>query len=112
MTAINLRHFDALNYVEDAAKVGMNEDLAKFHARKMEQFESMMESKVESLIDNKEKVLATKKDISGLEVKLERDIASVEMRIAELKVELIKWILATGVGGVVAIAGLLKFMIH
>lgn len=32
--------------------------------------------------------------------------------LAELKLELIKWMLGIGVGGILAIAGMLKFMVH
>lgn len=43
------------------------------------------------------------------ETATKQDLRELELR---LKNELIRWILGTGVAGVVAIAGLLKLMVH
>lgn len=49
--------------------------------------------------------LATKGDIRESELRLQKEIALIESK-------LIKWILGTGIGSILAIAALLKFMIH
>jgi len=53
---------------------------------------------ITDLEDKQKNETATKQDLRELELRL--------------KNELIRWILGTGVAGVVAIAGLLKLMVH
>jgi hypothetical protein len=50
MGAVTFKHFDVLDYVENAAKAGINEEAAKFHARQLEQLETVIESRVQGLI--------------------------------------------------------------
>jgi len=49
------------------------------------------------------------KDKQKNETATKQDLRKLELR---LKNELIRWILGTGMAGVVAIAGLLKLMVH
>jgi hypothetical protein len=77
--------FDPVKYIQDARKIGFSQDQAEFNTQEFERV-------INTVITNQE--FGTKRDL------------------AELKLELIKWMLGIGTAGVLAIAGLLKFMIH
>lgn len=84
MTALNIK-FDPIIYARNLRNAGVSLEQAEIQAQTIEQV-------IEDIIANQE--LVTKKDL------------------AELKLELIKWMLGIGLSGILAIAGLLKFMIH
>lgn len=92
MNSINMKHFDTLAYVKRARELGTSEELAEFQARTIEGAIDVAVGNIEA------KELATKGDLRETELRL--------------KNELIKWILATGATTILAIAGLLKFMLH
>lgn len=89
---MSIKHFDVHGYVKKAKELGTSEELAEFQARQIEQAIDMAISNVEK--DS----LATKADLKETELTLRN--------------ELVKWVLGTGIATILAIAGLLKFMIH
>lgn len=93
MNTITVKHFDALEYVKKSRELGVDEKVAEFQARQIEQAIEVAISQIE----NKE--LATKSDIGALQ----KDLVTAELR-------LVKWILGTGVATILAIAGLLKII--
>ena len=97
MTTLTVKHFDTLNYVQEAKKLGTSEDLAAFQAKQIEQAIEVAIAQIET------KELATKGDIRESELRLQKEIALIESK-------LIKWILGTGIGTILAIAGLLKYI--
>jgi hypothetical protein len=90
---LTAKHFDALAYVKRARELGTSEELAEFQARQIEQAIEVAISTIET------RELATKNDI----IDLRKELVATELR-------LVKWILGTGITGVLAIAGLLKFI--
>ena len=67
MTAHVIRHFDALDYVDRSRALGVDENVAKYQARQMEQLLDMATENARTAIEAKE--LATKKDL--MEVKFD-----------------------------------------
>jgi hypothetical protein len=64
MTTFTARHFDTLEYVKQAKKLGTSEELAEFQAKQIEQAIVVAVSQIES------KELATKNDIKELELQI------------------------------------------
>ena len=90
MTTITTKHFDSLNYVKQAKKLGTSEELAELQARQIEQ---AIDIAVATIKDEMElHNLATKKDISNLELKIEQS-----------KNQIIIW-----VGGLLFASGLIQ----
>lgn len=81
--------FAVVNYIQRARKIDFTQEQAEFNAQELEHL-------IESIADNAK--IATKSDIA--------------VTIVNLEVKLIKWIIGTGMASVLAIAGLLKFLIH
>lgn len=83
MTIHAIRHFDALSYVDRSKALGLDEDLAKYQARQMEELLEMATDNARTTIEARE--LATKKDL--LEVK-----GDLRLDIQKSKLELIMWV--------------------
>ena len=77
--------FDPIDYAKQLRSVGVSQEQADVQAQTIERV-------INDIASNQD--LVTKRDL------------------AELKLELIKWMLGIGVAGILAIAGLLKFMVH
>ena len=88
MTAIAMRHFDILDYVDQSKALGADEKLAKYQARQIEQAIDIAVSTAKAEIDGRE--LATKRDLN-------EGFKEIELKIERLKSELILW-----VGGLMA----------
>ncbi|MDQ5921327.1 MAG: hypothetical protein QG673_1385 [Pseudomonadota bacterium] len=104
-------HFDTLDYVEKAEKLGIPSDVAKFHAREMEYLYTATIDEVKKEIKNEfnNKEFATKHDIQQAKLELQKEIAS-------LRYDTLKFIIWTGCGVSTVILGgvysLLKTMLH
>jgi hypothetical protein len=104
-------HFNTLDYVEKAEKLGISNEVAKFQARQIEQAVSTVAKEVKAEIKQElhANELVTKKDLDVVKLEL-------EVKIATIKSDLIKWILGTGIGAVITLSGvlftLLKLMLH
>jgi|LauGreDrversion4_2_1035121.scaffolds.fasta_scaffold229105_2 hypothetical protein len=61
MTTITTKHFDSLNYVKQAKKLGTSEELAELQARQIEQAIDIAVATIKDEIALKD--LATKKDL-------------------------------------------------
>lgn len=70
MTAAVIKHFDTLDFVEKSKALGMNENLAKYQARQIEQAIDIAVNTARTEIENKD--LATKKDIKELEAQIHK----------------------------------------
>lgn len=103
MATITISHFDTLGYIQTAKRLETTEELAEFQARQIEQAIDVAVSK----IDNKE--LATKADVTNLEKDL-TNIFQKELIASELR--LIKCTIGTGAATILAITGILKYLIH
>lgn len=77
--------FDPIEYAKQLRNAGVSQEQADIQAQAIEKV-------ISDIADNQD--LVTKRDL------------------AELKLELIKWMLSIGIGGILAIAGLLKYMVH
>jgi len=78
-----IRHFDVLSYVDRSKALGLDEGLAKYQARQMEELLEMATDNARSAIEAKE--LATKKDL--LEAK-----GDLKLDIQKSKLELVMWV--------------------
>lgn len=88
--------FDPVDYIREAKKTGFSQELAEFTAQTIEKI-------IIDISNNQD--LVTKQDLLLTKQEL-------QLEIAKLRNELIKWLAGTGVAEILAIAGLLKFMIH
>lgn len=79
--------FDPIEYAKQLRNAGVTQEQADIQAQ-------TIETVINDIVTNQE--LVTKND-------LKKDLA-------ELKLELIKWVLGTGVATVVALAGIIKFI--
>lgn len=86
MTSIMVK-FDPIEYAKQLRNVGVSQEQADIQAQ-------TIETVISDIANNQE--LVTKND-------LKKDLA-------EMKLELIKWILGTGVATVIALAGLIKLV--
>ena len=107
-------HFDVLDYVEQAEKLGVPQALAKFQARKLEETIETISEQTNKAIeaatttmkaDIKDKDLATKGDIRESELRLQKEIALV-------KSDLLKWQIGIGIGILGGMFTMLKLMLH
>ncbi len=96
-TAFSSR-FDPIEYAKQLRGVGVSQEQADIQAQTMEKV-------ISDVLDNQD--LATKKDLGELKTEIKNDLRTV---VAELKVDLIKWILGTGIAAVVALVSILKYV--
>jgi hypothetical protein len=75
--------FDPIEYAKQLRNAGVSQEQADIQAQ-------AIETVINDIVSNQE--LVTKRDL------------------AELKLELIKWMIGTGIAGVLAIAGLIKYI--
>ena len=81
--------FDPIDYARQLRGAGVSQEQADIQAQTIERV-------INDIANNQD--LVTKQDL--------------QIELANLRVELIKWMLGIGVGGILAIAGMLKFMVH
>ncbi len=106
MTAIAMRHFDVLDYVDQSRALGVDEKVAKYQARQIESaigqaVDQAVETAVQTMkIDLENKELATKGDIGRVEVNIksieenikviEKDIKALDLKIEQTRTEIHK----------------------
>lgn len=101
MTAIAARHFDALDYVDQSRALGVDEKVAKYQARQIEQAIEIAVHTARTEIENKE--LATKgdirileKEIKGLDLKIEQTRAEIHKSKFEIVIWMGGFLIASG----------------
>ena len=72
MTATALKHFDTLEYVKQARKLGTSQELAEFQAKQIEQ---AIDVAIQSF---EEKELVTKKDLEITKLELQKEIVTAK----------------------------------
>lgn len=97
MATLTTRHFDTLEYVKQAKKLGTTEELAEFQAKQIEQAIEVAISQIES------KELATKQDISLVKQDISLAKLELEKKIETSKNQIILW-----VAGLVMANGLIQ----
>lgn len=122
-------HFDVLDYVEQAEKLGVPQALAKFQARKLEETIEAISEQTNKAIeaatttikaDIKDRDLATKGDIRESELRLQQGIETTKLElqkeIREVESRLLRWQMGIGVTSVIVLCGaiftILKSMLH
>lgn len=105
-------HFDILEFVKIAKENGVSEKFAEYQARQMELLSEVVQEQKSKILISESKDLVTKGDLEITKLELQKEIEIVRKEIAELKSNLIWWILGTGATTILAIAGLLKFSLH
>lgn len=101
MTAITMKHFDILDYVDQSKAFGMDERLAKYQARQIEQVIEIATNNARSEIENRE--LATKKDIRDVQKDIKELDLTLRAEIQKSKFELVVWVV-----GLFIVNGLLQ----
>lgn len=80
-------HFDVLNYVEKAEKLGVPNAVAKFQAREMESLYASTVEEVKKEIKNEllnNKDFATKGDVRESELRLQKEIKEIQKEIGNI----------------------------
>lgn len=101
--------FDPIEYAKQLRKAGVSQEQAEVQAQTMERV-------ITDVLENQD--LATKRDLNDLKNEIKNEINKLENKleyntktmISELKVDLIKWILGTGVAAILALYGILKYV--
>ncbi len=96
MASLIAKHFSAVDYMQRLKKANFTDEQAETIAKETEELLSNVLEQANLNLEKKELVTD-----QGLQIALK-----------ELKIRLIKWVMGTGLATIVAIAGLLKFMIH
>ncbi|MBP9743142.1 MAG: hypothetical protein KBD37_07290 [Burkholderiales bacterium] len=133
-------HFDVLDYVEQAEKLGVPQALAKFQARKLEETIETISEQTNKAIeaaattikaDIKDRDLATKGDIRESELRLQKGLETnklelqkgiettkleLQKEIREVESRLLKWQMGIGITSIIVLCGamftMLKSMLH
>lgn len=90
MTAIAMKHFDALDYVEHSKSLGVDEKIAKYQARQIEQAIEITTNNARSETENRE--LATKKDIRDVQKDIKELDLTLRAEIQKSKLEVVLWV--------------------
>ena len=119
MATLTMKHFDVLDFVKKSKELGATQEMAEFQARQIEILADTIQEQNQEIEALKKSEPATKRDLEIIKLELQkeieivrREIEVVRKEIAMVKNELVKWVLGTGIATILAIAGLLKFMIH
>ena len=112
MATLAIKHFDILEFVKIAKENGINEKFAEYQARQIELLADIIQEQNTKLITLEAKEPATKKDLEITKLELQKDIEIIRKEVAEIKSSLIWWIRGTGATTIIAILGLLKYIIH
>lgn len=110
MSALSMKHFSAVDFMQRLKKANFTDEQAEVLAKETEDMFSNVIEQAKAEFDNKD--LATKGDILQIKGDIRESELRLQKEIALIESKLIKWILGTGIGAILAIAGLLKFMIH
>ena len=94
MATLTIKHFDVHDFVKKSKELGVDEKVAEYQARQIEQAIDIAVTVVKEELRAEE--LATKKDLKELDLKL-------ELKIAEAKNQIIIWM-----GGLIITSGLLQ----
>lgn len=96
MTAVAMRRFDLVDYIDKSRALGVSEDVAKFQARRMEE---LLEIAVNNtLAETEARELATRQDLINTENALRKDLINsenllkleIEKNKSELKQDILK----------------------
>jgi hypothetical protein len=91
-TTVGMKHFSAVDYMQRLKKANFTDEQAEILAKETEELLSNVLDQSKAELEKRE--LATKNDLMATELRL------------------IKWVLTTGAATILAVAGILKLMIH
>ncbi len=108
MSALEIdQYFDVHNFVKKAKEFGVNEQFAEYEAR---QFESA----INNVLKNTKKEY--KEFFNSKEIATKLDIKELELKIENVKNDLLKWQVGIGVTTIITLCGaiftMLKLMLH
>ncbi len=116
MGTIAVAYFSAVESIKKLREANFTEEQAEIVIELIEQQSQIIHEHSNKLNHLENKELATKGDLRETELRLQKEIAIVnsnlQKEIVQVKSDLVKWVLGTGIGTILAIAGLLKFMLH
>ncbi len=92
--------FDPIEYSKQMRNAGFNQEQAEIQAQTIEKI-------IHDITTTTSQDLVTKSD---LKTSLKEMELQLQKEMMNIKIELIKWVLGTGVATILAIAGLLKYI--
>lgn len=97
MSAITVKHFDALGYVRKSKELGVPEHIAEYQARQMEEILEIAINSGKTEIQNQElaskkDIELTRKDIELSKKELELKIEQVNVAVHKSKYEVVIWV--------------------
>lgn len=108
--AVNNHKFNIVEYIQKLRKAEFTQLQAETIAQETELLIESVIDQTKNAIDSKE--LATKGDIELVKRDIELVKRDIEQAKLEIETRLIKWMIGTGTAGVIAVAGILKIMLH
>lgn len=85
MTALYLRHFDALSFVKKLKELGASEEMAEYQVRQMEDVIDIAVSNIENReLASKSDIQETKGEIRKSELRLQKEIKALEIKLMTL----------------------------
>lgn len=87
-----IQHFDTLAYVKKSRELGVPEPVAEYQAKQIEKVLDMAVNNMREEIHAKE--LATKRDLNDVKVELKSDIRDVELKLEQMKNQMILWMIS------------------
>lgn len=106
---LSMRNFSAIEHMQELRKANFTEEQAEAVIKIIEQQAYIIHEQSTKLLALENKDPATKSDLLQVESRLE---SKLELKIEQLRTELIRWVLGTGFCGILAMIGILKYMIH
>lgn len=123
MTALAMKHFDILEFVNKAKANGITQEFAEYTARQIDQLAETIEEQRIEIDTLKAKEPATKGDVREAELRLQKEIEVVRKEIEVVRKDIVllkndnlRFLVYTGIGVCVYLTGavytMIKLLIH
>lgn len=118
---MSIKYFDTLEYVQKAKEIKDPGDLATYQVKQIESAIETAVKHVQHEIYNNEfatktDVLIVKNELTNVKNELKQDIknldSKIELKIAELRFDMLKFIVWTGLGSLITLAGMMAHGFH
>lgn len=107
MVTLAKRHFDVLDYVETSKKLGVDEAVAKYQARQIEEAIDIAIDRSKEEVEHHGKEFATKADIAEVRNEIIEVRNELKLDIKDVEIKLIKWVIGAASVSSITILGAL-----
>lgn len=107
MTTFTAKHFSIVEYIQELRKVNFTEEQAEAVTKIFEQQQQIIQEQNVKLTALESKEAATKDDINESELRLQKEIKKLEVKIEQYRYDNLKFIVWTGIGVVISLSGVM-----